>query len=215
MSWRPVVCFIPEDSSTLELDRKTCADLGIKLVTKHTRDVTHHLVSAITSPLPPSILLSLLNQAAIVTPQWLISLLSSANSFYQTYNPPLETDYIPSISPELSLFHQDSTLLLPNKNRKGLFANLSFVLAVVGSGIGSETKAVADVVVRGGGERNLVDIEKEVAGDASKNSWDNLLKKARSKSSLVLVGEDKRMRERGIPRDIKKTWEGMVEKAGM
>lgn len=220
MIWHPVVCFLSEDSTTSKLNRETCANLGIKLLMKHTRDVTHHLISSVPSPLPADVLLSLLNQAIIVTPQWLTTLLDSANALCQTYKPLREADYTPNISSQLSTIHQNPTLFLPDKSRQNLLVGLTFIFAVIGSGIGSETKAMADVVLRGGGDRNLVDVEKEGADGTSKSSWDSLLKKAcvarkDLKSGLVIVADDQKMRERGTPRDIQKTWDKMLEKANM
>ncbi|GJJ14274.1 hypothetical protein Clacol_008538 [Clathrus columnatus] len=216
--WRPIVCFNSNEESTSTVDNTACASLGVKLTTKHTRDITHYLTPSISSPLHGTILLSLLNQAMIVTPHWFSTLLGSEDALCQTYEPISETDYIPHIDPKLLTIHQNPKLLSPNEMRKGFFENITFVFTVIGSGIGTETKAMADVVIRGGGQRSLVDVEKE-AKDTSKNAWDTLLKKKTHLiregmgSGLVLVGEDGKMRERGVPKDIKKTWEAMLEKA--
>jgi hypothetical protein len=201
--------------------------MGVKLVTKHTRDITHHIIANITAPLHSTMLLSLLNPASLVNPQWLVELLHrgyDAAGLETNYDLPLESSYLPHIDPTVSEKHPSMVKTeswKPSMNRKALFDDVRIIFAVIGSGIGSSTKAMADVVTRGGADRQLVNVEREaeeIAKGAS-GSWVTVLKKRKvvlkegMRSGLVLVGDAEAMTARGVPRDIRKTWENLVEKA--
>lgn len=109
----------------------------------------------------------------------------------------------------------------PSVNRKSLFDGVRIIFAVIGSGIGTYTKTVADVVTRGGADRQLVNVEREaeVYAKGASGSWVTVLKKRKvvlregMRSGLVLVGDAEAITARGIPKDTKKAWETMVEKA--
>ncbi|KAF8530117.1 hypothetical protein BU17DRAFT_59893 [Hysterangium stoloniferum] len=206
------ICFYVEGQDFAP-DIAVCASFGIKLVTKHIRDVNYHLTTNITVPLSPPVLLSLLNLAHFVTPNWLAAMTDL--SLTQTYTPPNTTKFLPTIEPALSQTHPVSTWQ-PSKPRRSIFNGIRFIFAVIGSGIGTETKAISDVATRGGGDRQLINVEKEAEG---KSAWDSALKKRRTilregmKSGLVLVGDSEAMLARGVPKATRTAWEGMVEKA--
>lgn len=202
--------------------------MGLKLVIKHTRDVTHHLTPSITDPLPSSVLYSLLTPARFVKPEWLVELVRRGadkdGGLEHTYNPPLEKAFRPLIDPALANRHPAMAKLSawnPGEDRRALFDGIRFVFAVIGSGAGSVTKAMGDVVSRGGADRQFINVEKEAEEQAkgAAGVWGTVLRKRKTVlkegmgSGLVLVGEEETMTGNGIPKDIKKAWKAMVEKA--
>jgi hypothetical protein len=135
-------------------------------------------------------------------------------SLTETYILPNIAEFLPTVETSLSETYAASTWQ-PLKSRKSIFEGMRFVFAVIGSGIGTETKAISDVVTRGGGDRQLINVEKEAEG---KSTWDSVLRKRRTilregmKSGLVLVGDSEAMLARGVPKATRTAWEGMLEK---
>lgn len=227
VAWDPKICFYTPGDAIPKFDLTACAAIGVKLVTKHTRDVTYHITTNITAPLPPSIFLSLLNPACLVNPQWLVELVHRGNDpdgLEKNYDPPLEDSFHPLIDPTLAKTHPNMMRMSswkPNADRKTLFDGVRIIFAVICSGIGSPTKAMADIVTRGGADRQLIDVEREAEEQAkgASSAWPAVLKKRKTmlkagmRSGLVLVGDGEAMTAKGVPRDIKKAWESMVEKA--
>jgi hypothetical protein len=201
--------------------------MGLKLVTKHTRDVTHHLTPGVTPPLAPSVFYSLLAPARFVKPEWAAELIrraTDAKGLEKTYEPPLENAFRPAIDPvfaEQNPVMAKQALWDPSEDRKALFEGIRFIFAVIGSGAGSTAKAMADVVSRGGADHQLVNVEKEAEEQAkgAAGTWGSVLKKRKvvlregMRSGLVLVGDEEAMTARGLPKEVRKAWEVMVEKA--
>ena len=225
--WAPKICYYTPAEDTSAFDLAGCAAIGVKLVTKHSRDVTHHITSSITAPLHSSMLLSLLNPASLVTPQWLVELIrrgQDVDGLEKTYDLPLESSYCPVIDPAIAEQSPRMANLPswnPNTNRKNLFEGVRFIFAVIGNGIGSPTKAMSDVVIRGGADRQLINVEREAEEQdkGASGTWGTVLKKRKvilkegMRSGLVLVGDKESMTAKGVPKSAKKAWENMVEKA--
>jgi len=213
VTWVPVVCYFETADVSL---LKDCAALGIKIVTSLHRDMTHYITREIPSPLARSTdtLLTLLTPAHLVTVEWLNAVMSA--DLTKTYKLPSEKTFLPAIDPSLSDINIDAWAYSPKRAK--LFEGLRFVCAVIGSGIGTECKAIADSVTRGGASRTLVDVEKETG---EKSSWDTALRKRTkhetdktpSGCGLILVAGSEAMYAPGIPRSIGKAWDGMVERA--
>ena len=172
-------------------------------------------------------LLSLLNPACLVTPQWLVELIrrgEDADGLEKTYDLPPENSYCPLIDPTVAK-HNSSMAKISfwksNTNRKNLFDGVRFVFVLIGNGIGSPTKTMSDIVIRGGADRQLINVEREAEEQdkGASGTWGTALKKRKvvlkegMRSGLVLVGDMETMTTNGVPKDVKKAWENMVEKA--
>jgi hypothetical protein len=225
--WDPKVCFYAHGDDVPAFDLAACAAIGVKLVTKHSRDVTHHITTSITAPPNSSMLLSLLNPAFIVSPRWLVELVQRGNDvdgLEKTYDLPLESSYQPLIDPAVEGQYPSMAKMAswnPNMNRKNLFDGVRFIFAVIGNGNGSSTKAMSDVVTRGGADRQIVNVEREAEEQekGSSGTWGTVLKKRKvilkegMRSALVLVGDQETMAAKGVPKHVKNAWGNMVEKA--
>ena len=142
----------------------------------------------------------------------------------KTYELPLESNYCPLIDPtvaEQSPSMAKRTSWNPNMNRKDLFTGVRFIFALIGNGIGSSTKAMSDIVIRAGADRQLINVEREAEEQdkGASGTWGTVLKKRKvvlkdgMRSGLVLVGDKEAMTAKGVPKNVKKTWENMIEKA--
>ncbi|KAF8582404.1 hypothetical protein K439DRAFT_1661840 [Ramaria rubella] len=225
--WDPKVCFYTPSDDMPIFDPVACAAIGLKLVTRPTSDVTHHIISKFMMPVHPSILLSLLNLSHLVTPEWLVEFITRGNDaagLEKTYNAPPESTYHPLIDPTFA--DQFPTMVnkrfwSPNESRKRLFGDMKFIFVVLGSGVGSSTKAMSEVVSRGKGEHRLINVESEAEQQAkgAAGLWGGVLKKKKlvlkegMRSGLVLAGDQDTLAARGVPRETRKAWENMVERA--
>ena len=97
-------------------------------------------------------------------------------------------------------------------NRKGLFDGVRLIFAL----IGSPSKAMSDIVIRGGADRQPTNVEREAEEQAKEASgtWgtEGILREG-MRSGLVLVGDTEAIAAKGVPKNVKKAWEQMVEKA--
>ncbi|KIJ37595.1 hypothetical protein M422DRAFT_50393 [Sphaerobolus stellatus SS14] len=166
-----------------------------------------------------SALMSLLTPAYFVTPAWLDAITSI--DLFNKFKLPSEQSYLPPVD-DPSLSSLEPNVWAPSQKRKGLFDGLRFTFAVIGSGIGTDTKAIADAVQLGGTQIQFIDVEAE-AGDESKSGWDTALRKRRRKDyqtdkipsgcGLILVADAESMHARGVSKEIQSAWDGMVNRA--
>lgn len=188
----------------------------MKVVEKPHRDLTHYVTLEMPFPVSQSTptMLGLLGLVYFVTPAWLTSFTSS--NLTHSFSRPKESDFLPAVDSSLSSLGRD--IWAPNPRRTDLFKGLRLVFVVIGNGVGTDSKAIADSVPRGGGDRQMVDVEKE-SGDRS--TWDSVLRKRRtiltdrlaSGCGLILIGDSDSMQASGVPMDTRRNWDSMVDRA--
>lgn len=130
--WKPVCCFIPPKSPDISFEK--CASLGVKVVSSHLPEVTHHLTPTLS--VSPSIVVSMLTPAYLVRYEWLTELLhlgtnaptpESLSALEKDFQLPPFSQYRPTPDSSLPPPLRAASIWEPNNKRAGLLKNKRLV----------------------------------------------------------------------------------------
>ncbi|TDL23405.1 hypothetical protein BD410DRAFT_787229 [Rickenella mellea] len=178
--WRPVCCLSPRGNPTITFE--ACAAIGLKVVSSHQSDVTHHLTSSLN--VTTAIATSMLSAAQLVRPDWLTEYIrlgtetkeedpESPSILEYEYIPPSETKHRPPFAPTLPPPLKTFRTWESNEERVGMFRGWYFVfVGEKGREVDAETR---ELVQCGGGVLDTFDLAN------GRTRWQQLINRTKKK----------------------------------